>query len=75
MDAGTMQTFTQLISTVGFPIVCSGALFWLMNKQAEEHKEEMTQLKDVISQNTVVLAELKQMIKDMTDDDRTNHAA
>lgn len=75
MDAGAMQTITQLISTVGFPIVCSGALFWLMNKQSEEHKEEMNQLKDVVSQNTVVLAELKQMIKDMTDDDRTNHAA
>ena len=69
MDAASMQTITQLISTVGFPIVCSGALFWLMNKQSTEHKEEMTQLKDVISQNTVVLAELKQMIKDMSNND------
>ena len=69
MDAGSMQTITQLISTVGFPIVCSGALFWLMNKQSTENKEEMTQLKDVISQNTVVLAELKQMIKDMQNND------
>lgn len=69
MDAGSMQTITQLISTVGFPIVCSGALFWLMNKQSTEHKEEMTQLKDVVSQNTVVLAELKQMIKDMQSND------
>lgn len=69
MDAGSMQTITQLISTVGFPIVCSGALFWLMNKQSTEHKEEMTQLKDVISQNTVILAELKQMIKDMSQND------
>ena len=59
----------QAVSTVGFPIVCSGALFWLMNKQSTEHKEEMTQLKDVISQNTVVLAELKQMIKDMQNND------
>lgn len=69
MDAGTFQSITQLISTVGFPIVCSCALFWQMNKQSTEHKEEMTQLKDVIQQNTVVLAELKQMLKDLAEND------
>lgn len=69
MDAGTLQAVTQLISTIGFPIVCSGALFYVVVKQNQDHKEEMTQLKDVIQQNTVVLAELKQMLRDFAEND------
>lgn len=49
----------QAISTVGFPIVCCGALFWKMNKDNERHKQEMETLRTAIENNTAALIELK----------------
>lgn len=54
----------QAISTVGFPIVMCGIMFWFLNKEQENHKAEMVELKDVISENNQVLAALKQLIED-----------
>lgn len=45
----------QLISNLGFPIVCCGALFWKMNKQDMLHKNEIDNLSNVIQNNTNVL--------------------
>lgn len=52
------------ISTVGFPIVMCGALFWKMDKQDKEHKEEMNKSTEAINNNTVVLEKLMQMLSD-----------
>lgn len=52
MDASTI---IQLISNLGFPIVCCGALFWKMNKQDENHKEEIGTLTSALNNNTIVL--------------------
>lgn len=52
MDASTI---IQLISNLGFPIVCCGALFWKMNKQDENHKEEIATLTSALNNNTIVL--------------------
>lgn len=38
MDANTITT---LVSTLGFPIVCCGALFWYVNKTQKEFSEKM----------------------------------
>lgn len=65
MDANTI---IQIISSLGFPIVMCGALFWYMVKQREEHKEETDHLKDTINENTKVLAELTTLIKVLTDE-------
>lgn len=37
------------ISTVGFPIVVAGAMFWKMNKQDTDHKEEMNKLTEAVN--------------------------
>lgn len=58
----------QAISTVGFPIVMCGIMFWFLNKEQENHKEEMLSLKDVISENNQVLESLKQLIEDKLKD-------
>lgn len=58
-----METFVQLISNVGFPIACCVAMFMLMKKQGEQHKEEMEHLKDALDNNTAALAELSKKIK------------
>ena len=54
----------QAISTVGFPIVMCGIMFWFLWKEQESHKGEMLSLKEVISENNKVLEGLKQLIED-----------
>lgn len=58
----------QIVSTLGFPIVMCGALFWYMVKQREAHKEETEHLKDTLNENTKVLAELTTLIKILTNE-------
>jgi preprotein translocase subunit YajC len=65
MDANTI---IQIVSSLGFPIVMCGALFWYMVKQREAHKEETDHLKDTINENTKVLAELTTLIKILTNE-------
>lgn len=48
----------QAISTVGFPIVVAGAMFWKMNKQDEDHKEEMNKVTEAVNNNTIALQKL-----------------
>lgn len=43
-----INTITQIISNVGFPIACCMAMFWLNNKNEERHTEEVSALKDAI---------------------------
>lgn len=60
----TAQMVITAISTVGFPIVMCAALFWKMDKQDKEHKEEMNKSTEAINNNTVVLQKLMQMLSD-----------
>lgn len=60
-----MDEIVTAISTVGFPIVCTLMLMYLLIKENENHKEEMNQLKDTITANTIVLTELKQLFNDL----------
>ena len=58
------ELIIQAVSTVGFPIIMCLLMFYFLHKEGEDHKEEMDQLKDVISRNNEVLASLKQLIED-----------
>ena len=58
------EMLIQSVSTIGFPIVMCGVMFWFLNKEQETHKEEMLALRNVIAQNNEVLASLKQLIED-----------
>lgn len=68
----TAQMVITAISTVGFPIVMCGALFWKMDKQDKEHKEEMNKSTEAINNNTVVLQKLMQMLSDKLEFDTSN---
>lgn len=59
-----INTWSQLISTIGFPIAACCAIFYMMNKEREDHKNEVNTLKDVISNINETLASLKQLIED-----------
>ena len=63
-----VNVIMQAISTVGFPICACGALFWMVNKQDAQHKEEINALRSVLEANTQALTELRDMIKYMKGD-------
>lgn len=59
----------QAIGTVGFPIVCSGAMMWYVkyitdknreeiSKITEQHKEEITEVTQALNNNTLVIQKL-----------------
>ena len=62
------EDVVQIISTVGFPIAMCLLLFWNMKQEQDTHKQEVLELKDVISRNTEILASLKQLIEDKLKD-------
>lgn len=51
---------TQLIGSLGFPIVCCGALFWYLVKEKEAHSEEMEELRKSVEANTAAINSLCQ---------------
>ena len=59
-----IQTISTLISTIGFPIAACCAIFYMMNKEREDHKQEVMDLKTVIADINSTLAALKQLIED-----------
>lgn len=61
------QTLTQLVSSVGFPIVACLIMWKALQDSTAAHKEEMDAMRESLNQNTVVLAELKQMMQDLRD--------
>lgn len=60
MDA---QVIGQLIASLGFPIVAAAAMFWMVNKNEERHKDEIGDLRKTIEDNTSVLSSLKELIQ------------
>lgn len=62
-----VTTVTQLIGSLGFPIVCCGALFWdrfkaeeRRVKEAELHRQEVLELQKAIEANTLAITALCQ---------------
>lgn len=64
---GDYSAATQLIGTVGFPIVAYGAMFWYMVKQDRDHKEEMDKMSDAIVNNTLALQKLADAMENNND--------
>ena len=52
------QDIVNLISTIGFPIVCCVACFWSIFKMDMRHKEEMDKMSEAINNNTLVMQQL-----------------
>lgn len=60
MDAAMVQ---QLISTLGFPIACAIAMFYMWNKEREDHKMEMQNMTDALNNNTQALIKIEEFLK------------
>ena len=57
-----VNDITQIIASLGFPIVAAIALFWYLNKERDSHDKEMAALNESLNKNTTVLSELKELI-------------
>ena len=58
-----IDSATQLVSNVGFPVAVCIALFFYMEKQNERHQQETDKLNETVQSNTKVLTELCTLIK------------
>jgi len=54
-----IQAITTLIGSLGFPIAACIACFSMLNKEREEHKNEMAKVTEAINNNTIALEALK----------------
>ena len=54
-----VQTITTLIGSLGFPIAACIACFFMLNKERDEHKQEMAKVTEAINNNTLALEALK----------------
>lgn len=57
-----MEFWTQLISSLGFPIVACIVLFWYITKKDDQHKEEVESLREALERNTSAIVKLAEMI-------------
>lgn len=57
-----LNNITQIIGSLGFPIVACIAMFMQMNKQVENHKTEMDRITEALNNNTVALTKLAERI-------------
>ena len=69
-----VQAILQAITTVGFPIVCCGAMMWYVRyitdrnrddieKLNQQHKEEMESITKALNNNTLALQKLTDLIE------------
>lgn len=58
-----MQEIGTLISTLGFPIVASGALFWLNIKTSETYSKSIEEMRNTIEENSKIVSELLSNLK------------
>ena len=56
----------EAVSAVGFPIAFCLIMFWYLEKEQENHKQEMDAVKDALAQNTLALTELKEFLRTLT---------
>lgn len=55
--------FANLISTMGFPIACTIAMWYLLEKEREAHKDETKQLTEAITNNTKIMERVLEILR------------
>lgn len=57
-----MDNFVSIVKELGFPIACVLALFWMVVRQNDQHKEEMQAMSEALNNNTKALIRLEEKI-------------
>lgn len=60
MDPSAIST---LIGTLGFPIACVIAMFYMWNKEREDHKNEMEKVTQALNNNTTALIKIEELLR------------
>jgi len=55
---------TQLVSNLGFPIVVTGVLFWLMYKNSLMYDNTIEKMRETIEENTKIIQEVLNHLKE-----------
>lgn len=63
----TINAVAELFSTLGVPVACLIAMFWLWNKEREDHKAAEEKLTDAINNNTVVIQQMLEVLREHDD--------
>ena len=58
----------QVVSTLGFPIVCCGFLGWYIVRTTDAHKIESDKMTEAIHNNTMVIQKLVDKLEDISND-------
>lgn len=53
-----IEILLNAISNYGFPIAACAVMFWYMNKERQDHKQEVDTLRNSLDNNTVVLEKI-----------------
>lgn len=59
-----VTAITQFVSTVGFPIAACVAMFWMVNKQNDSHKQEIDKMSEALNNNTIALTKLTDKLEE-----------
>lgn len=54
---------TGVIQNLGFPIACVIAMFYMLNKEREDHKAEADKWTEAIHNNTIAMTKLTDYIQ------------
>ena len=58
MLEGVLDVIISFIQNVGFPIACVVAMFWMWDRERQEHKAEAEKWAEAINNNTRVMEKL-----------------
>lgn len=64
------QVITTIINNVGFPIATFFVCAWYINKQSDNHKEEISKITEALNNNTVALTKLVERLGGEDDEDK-----
>lgn len=53
-----VEGIASLFSNLAVPVACLVAMFWLWNKEREDHRVEQKELAEAIANNTLVMQKL-----------------
>lgn len=53
-----MENLPEIVSNLGFPIACVCAMFFMWNKEREDHRDEVKELTAAVNNNTVVMEKI-----------------
>ena len=59
----SIELVQTLIGSLGFPIACVITMFWMWNKEREDHKEEIGKVTDALNNNTNALIKIEEILR------------